>query len=479
MQSIAADENAATRYMRDVLIISAVVFLASLFGITTRPVGFLAAFWPANALLLALFIRFPRLASPAGWIAATVGYLAADLVTGGDVPKTVWLTVANLIGVAAGFAMSRFLLVDERDLRRPRAMLYIFAICAVAALAACLVGGFASVRIFQHDFITGAGFWFTTEFVNAAIIVPLVLAAPSRKEFLEQARRHISFRALVPALLVVLSVALSHVLGGPGIIAFPVPALLLCALSYSLFATALITLLVCSWQMIAIVGGFILFPMAGDMMEASLSVRLGIALVALGPLTVASVNAARNDLLASLNHAASHDYLTDALSHSAFVAKATSMLNRLAAEGRPVSTLMLDLDRFKAINDRYGHAAGDFVLKTFAGLVREVLRERDIFGRVGGEEFSIVLPDVTPEEARAIAERIRSQVAKTPVQLEDGRQLKVTVSVGLAFSGTRGRLENMMREADGALYRAKESGRNRIVQSGEARPRRPGAAVTG
>lgn len=239
------------------------------------------------------------------------------------------------------------------------------------------------------------------------------------------------------------------------------------ALTYNLFLTALVTFLVCSWQMIATAGGIVTFPGYDDILQTTMSVRLGIALVALGPLTVASVNAARNELLINLQHAASHDYLTDALSHSAFVARATSMLSRLLSEGRTAATLMLDLDKFKSVNDKYGHAAGDRVLKTFARIVREVLREGDIFGRVGGEEFSIVLPDVTQEEARAIAERIRIKVASTPVQLDDGRHLWVTVSVGMTFSGSRSRLESMMGKADAALYKAKEKGRNRIVEAGD------------
>jgi diguanylate cyclase (GGDEF)-like protein len=432
----------------------------------TRPVGFLAAIWPANALLLALFIRFPRLANPLGWLSAVLAYLAADLVTGGDILKTFWLTGANVVCVAVGFVTSLSMTNEDRALRRPRSIFLVFCVCLAAASASAVVGGYVAAFLFGHDFITGFSFWFTTEFVNAVIIVPLALTMPPLSKLYDEAFKPRSARALVPLLLVIVSVLAQHAIGGGGFLAFPVPALLLCALTYRLFATALITFLVCGWQLIELAGEHAPFVLR-DPMYDNLSLRLGVALIALAPLTVASINAARNDLLENLKRAASYDFLTDALSRSAFVAKATAMLMRLTAEGRPVATLMLDIDRFKRINDKHGHAAGDCVLVAFAAMVREILREGDLFGRIGGEEFAVILSDVDAEQAAGIAERIRAKIASTPIEIGDGRRLRVTVSAGLSFGKKKGRLDRAIAEADAALYRAKELGRNQVVDAAD------------
>jgi diguanylate cyclase (GGDEF)-like protein len=446
---------------RDCALVGAVVFLASLFGIMTRPLGFLAALWPANALLLGLFIRTPRLATPFSWLTAALAYLAADFATGGEVSRTFWLTAGNLAGVAAGCRLAAGLGEHDRRLRRPRSMLYLFAICVLSAMASSVVGGMATVLVFGRDFLTGAAFWFTTELVNSSILLPVVLTFPSHLEFSARSKDEKTSRNWLPFVLLVLSVGAAHFVGGAGAIAFPVPALLLCALTYSLAVTAIINLALCSWLLIGISGSLLPSPLAGDEWAAVMSVRLGIALMALGPLTVASINTAREELLRKLDRAASRDYLTDAVSRSFFMEKGGALVERLAKEGKPVAVLMLDLDRFKSINDRFGHAAGDHTLKSFAASTREVLRERDMFGRVGGEEFAVILPDTEAGEALAVAERIRIQVSKTPVDVGGGRVHRVTVSGGVACNG--GRLDAMLADADGALYRAKHDGRNRIA----------------
>jgi len=126
------------------------------------------------------------------------------------------------------------------------------------------------------------------------------------------------------------------------------------------------------------------------------------------------------------------------------------------------SVLMLDLDFFKRINDAHGHAGGDAVLKHVAQIMRRSLREIDVVGRVGGEEFAIILPGADATHARRLAERLRETLAKTPVVL-DGKTIAVTVSIGIATIGMHDRdADGTLARADKALYRAKENGRNRV-----------------
>jgi diguanylate cyclase (GGDEF)-like protein len=124
--------------------------------------------------------------------------------------------------------------------------------------------------------------------------------------------------------------------------------------------------------------------------------------------------------------------------------------------------LMLDLDLFKQINDTHGHATGDAVLKHFAQLVRNALRKIDTAGRVGGEEFAIILPGTDSAGAQRFAERLRKVVASMPL-VQGGKTISLTVSIGIATMGppdSNG--EETLLRSDEALYRAKENGRNRV-----------------
>jgi diguanylate cyclase (GGDEF)-like protein len=127
--------------------------------------------------------------------------------------------------------------------------------------------------------------------------------------------------------------------------------------------------------------------------------------------------------------------------------------------------LMLDIDRFKTINDTYGHAVGDRVLKEVAGRMAASCRSGDLLGRIGGEEFLAVFADVTEAEAASIADRLREAVARTPVPLGSGAALAVSVSGGLVAlePGSKVALSDAMSRADAALYAAKTAGRNRVA----------------
>ncbi len=135
-------------------------------------------------------------------------------------------------------------------------------------------------------------------------------------------------------------------------------------------------------------------------------------------------------------------------------------IERARRTGTDMSVLMMDLDHFKIVNDNYGHAVGDSVLRYFADRVRSVVRKMDIFIRRGGEEFNLVMPGTSLDHARATAERIRRIMSDSPFEIGD-QSIRQTVSIGVATWDGEEPPEELQRRADMAMYRAKENGRNR------------------
>jgi diguanylate cyclase (GGDEF)-like protein len=162
------------------------------------------------------------------------------------------------------------------------------------------------------------------------------------------------------------------------------------------------------------------------------------------------------------------DPLTGALNRRAFMARGERVIARHRHEGTTLSLLFLDLDHFKTLNDRFGHAGGDDVLTCFVGLVNSCIRPTDFLFRIGGEEFCCLLPHTGNQQAHMIAERIRHQVETASV-IVTGMPVKATVSIGVASSEIVGYdLDALIRHADGAVYAAKRAGRNRVVMADAA-----------
>ncbi len=156
------------------------------------------------------------------------------------------------------------------------------------------------------------------------------------------------------------------------------------------------------------------------------------------------------------------DPLTGISNRRAFLQDGEAQLRRQATDPRPMAVMLLDLDNFKSINDRFGHAIGDRVLEIFAEVSRGCLRRIDLFGRLGGEEFAALLRDATRERALAVAEEIRRAFAEATREV-DGRPVAGTVSIGIVISHDAVLdLSALLAQADHVLYRAKDGGRNRV-----------------
>ncbi len=172
----------------------------------------------------------------------------------------------------------------------------------------------------------------------------------------------------------------------------------------------------------------------------------------------------RKRLEARLIDAAEHDPLTSLFNRRKFFALGDEVLQSARARGEMLWAALVDLDSFKAVNDRHDHAAGDFVLRMVAEVAQSTLRRKDILARAGGEEFYALLPNVDEAGATRVADRLRAAIERCEM-LFQGKRLKVTASIGLAEVGHEENLESALARADNALYRAKESGRNRVFST--------------
>lgn len=167
-----------------------------------------------------------------------------------------------------------------------------------------------------------------------------------------------------------------------------------------------------------------------------------------------------------LEHQATHDSLTELLNRKAIFSALDRELSRMRRTGEPVSLIMADLDHFKLVNDRYGHRAGDEVLIEAAKRMSSCLRPYDIIGRIGGEEFLVVVPECETPGGVVVAERIREIIGGEDFKIPTG-QISVTISMGVATAKKDSTLDNnhLVLAADKALYSAKEAGRNTIHTS--------------
>lgn len=170
----------------------------------------------------------------------------------------------------------------------------------------------------------------------------------------------------------------------------------------------------------------------------------------------------RMELLSQLEQQAHQDYLTGLYNRRFFISQGEREVSLAQRFKQPLTLLMLDIDHFKLVNDTYGHKIGDIVLKNLSILLKNKLRAIDIIGRLGGEEFAIILPKTSLIEARYTAERLREYIIETPVKI-DNKAISYTISIGIAVLNDQdSTIDQLLSKADSALYQAKREGRNKV-----------------
>lgn len=440
------------------------VFAIALIGIFSRPSGYLADLWPANSLILGLMLRNPQLARSGFWLWSGLAMVVADLITGSTVIKALVLNTGNIFSVMAGLIVARRWRLALYPVKDVVDVLSIAPVALAAAVAAGLFGMYANPLLFDGSVADGFTYWLVTEFVNYVVFLPLFIVAPAFSALSSGAIKaclaRMNLLSLLPGVSVIALCLLAMTISGPGVIAVPLIGLLWCAFAYSVFSTALITLVYCVWTLISLSNGYIDPDQQISYWLNVISLRVTVAMVALVPIILSCYIHCNRSRLRDLEYASNHDELTGTLTRRALY----NLVQGEDEQPESMTLLMIDLDHFKSINDNHGHPVGDRVLKHFVEIARRCLRPDDAFCRMGGEEFMVVLRDLPADGANRVAARIRASFEESPLILESGELIDATVSIGVAVRySDEDDFDALAIKADRALYEAKQSGRNRII----------------
>lgn len=461
--------------VRSFTIIFTIIAICCLVGILGRPLSFLAILWPANAVLLGLFLRFPHLNNIGGWAGAFSGFMFADLVTGNYLSLTLFLTVANLLNPCVTLLLLKIFKLNYRDFNKGLTFVYLVLISSFGGCLAGSIFAVSTIPYVPNTFMqiervwTDFGMWWTGEILNLVAFLPIILAIPyihTIKQYMTEAKeKALKIQDFLPILFLMFSMFMTHFFNGPGAIMFPIGALIWAALTYNLILVTVINCFVCM-SLYHILSTFYLAESPNAYIATTLSIRIGLVMLALGPLTLAIISLNRQKLYHQILYLANHDSLTTAMNRRYFYEESERTVQRLnkKSTAKTVAILLLDIDHFKKINDSYGHAIGDQVLKQFTKHVQAQIRTTDLFGRVGGEEFAILLKNISLKHSIEIAQRICNSTYQTPILLENGEELNISISIGLSYQSLPycTPFQQLINRADIALYQAKESGRNKI-----------------
>lgn len=464
-----------------VLILLALGYFATALGglAISRQAGNIATLWPPNGMLVAALMLTTRKRWGDVLLAGMIGSLAANMYNGNTALTACSITLANLVEalIAASIIRTR----TGRRLLFQRSSDVVVLI--VAAIAAAVVAGAlsaASAHLLAHaPFKTIFVKWMLGDLLGLLVVMPIAI-------IVHDLLRHgpdiiLSGRTQAEATLVMAAVVLVSVAvyapQAPPVQFLVMPTVLLASYRLGPFGAAMSTTIVAVLGSVGTAAAA--QAVASSPYDVTLKVfnfQLNLAVLFLTALPIGSAMAQRSQLEHDLmdekeradRYAADMALLVnvDDLTGLSTRRHLLEELDRLATAakraGQPLTLAMIDIDHFKPINDQFGHAVGDAVLMAIGAACRSAVRADDVIGRLGGEEFAMLMPLTDQHAAYSIVDRLRESVAEIAIPVNDGRSVSVTISVGLAtFEGQQ--IDRLLVDADRALYMAKEAGRNRIV----------------
>ena len=449
----------------DGLLLGVAVALLSLLGGQLRLPGGLPPLWPVAPILLGVMLRYPQLSHGWAWLGAWAGMAGAQYLVGTPISIACWLAVATVLSSGLGYITMSQLSPHSAGLRTPASVLHLLLACLVAAVADGLLYAQVAPALALGLPPRNMLHWFGTSLVNYVAFLPMVLTLPGRSQhpqYAEEARSgpRLEIRLVLPILGLALCTTAAWAVQSKAAPALTLPALLWCALAYPLWASALL------------IGGigmlFFLGNLLGLLHLAAPTVQTGqgwvdalaLAALMLAPLMAASIMASHRELEQRLRVMADFDPLTRLPVRNAFFQWGHKLLQHRYLQRLPVGVVLLDVDQLQAINDTYGHTAGDKVLTTLGRLLHSCVRRQDCLGRLGGEEFGIIVCNQKVQDVQQMLERICQEFAQQPIVLEHGETVRCSITAGSVCAELAPlSLAGLLSQAEQALRVAKRRGK--------------------
>ncbi|MRS15004.1 diguanylate cyclase [Enterobacteriaceae bacterium RIT691] len=421
-----------------------------------QPSGQMAVFWPMNAIMVGLFCRFSFFNKAYYYLILFISLIFWNGIQGSVSAGSTLIALSNVCSI---MMLANSILFEREPASQILKInaLRLYSYCLITALICSILGAYGFSLESQGQYWSIYPVWFSEQFSTSVLILPFLLTCNGR--FLPQ---KFAFSQVMPVCLLLVTLVLSGCSGVVGSLSVTLPALIWCALSYTLPTTCLITLLAGGLEVLMVDTQWLHFG-GNEHLIQIISARMGISSIAISPVIVAVSVQSINTLVKQLSARANYDYLTRV--HSRFGLYEKLKIREQKSASTLLNVLLLDIDHFKTINDTHGHDCGDNVLSAFALRVKEIVGEQGIVARMGGEEFAVVLPDATDDNGFLLAEEIRADIEKMEVPW-GGEHLTLTVSIGVSHGEAPHKevvdaFDKLLSEADQYLYQSKNLGRNR------------------
>ncbi|WP_461653736.1 MULTISPECIES: GGDEF domain-containing protein [Methylorubrum] len=439
----------------------------------------IAAVWPANAVLLAALLK-RRPGTEAGvFLAGFIANLAANMMMRGPHVGLLLYGLCNLIEIGIAARLLRPVLSDDGLLGAPSVVGRFILVCGLVAPALGGVGGAATAwLLFRQDFWGSFAAWLLSDGLGLLILTPFfaaLLGGDYLRCFSDKDWRQRLEAVGLQALTAAIAYGVFFVAARPMLFVLFGPVMLV-TFRLGRLGTTIAVMIIAAIGTVATMHGQGPIPvLAPAPREQAVLFQIFLAILLLTCLPVAAALTARGARFASLSRSAealrerevvltrlaATDPLTGALNRAAFRDATIAAMQDTACA--PLSLIALDLDLFKQVNDRHGHRAGDLALVHLVSVLGAGLREHDVIGRVGGDEFLILLPGTDLNRASMIAARLQETLRRERLTLDDGTLLQLSMSFGVTLHQPSLSFEDFLHAADMALYAAKHA-RREVLQ---------------
>ena len=462
------EDQVATRlrlpFLDGVVIAAAMAALAWL-GSLLPSHNLIPPLWPVPAVMLGLLLRFPQFVHLWTWCSTIVALVAVQYLLGSPWMPALWMSIGVMVSIILGYVAFTQLGNQSKGLRTPVGILHLLLACMVASVVDGLLSAQLAYSLNAGSTSRNMLVWFGSSLVGYIAIVPIMMSLPASTLQPSQWRetwqeRNLGAKHSLPLIVAVACAIAGWSLKGHGGAVYAAPALLWCAIHYSIFTSALLT---------GLVGlGFFLGQTQGWLGPATsalkigdlLTEQMGLVALMLAPPLVGGAMEAKRELEKRLRVLSDFDQLTRLPLRSAFLQWGQKLLQHRFLQRLPVSVIVFDVDQLQRINETYGHETGDKVLSTLGRHLQHSLRRQDCVGRLGGEEFGVILCSQTEQDAQQVIERICLRFALLPITLEHGETLHCSITAGAVYAGRAPlSLASLLTQAQLAIRLAKQKGK--------------------